>query len=88
MKKEPESKRFVFDMEHDRWVWKTVDQAGKVLARCKGSFAYYLECMQDAQANGFRGEAHFINRKGEIFAPPSAQAAGNHRANGNGDLTA
>jgi hypothetical protein len=63
--------RFVFDLIHDRWIWKAVDDGDKVVSRCKGSFAYYLDAVEDAKANGFNGKPFFISVKGAYVSPLS-----------------
>lgn len=64
--------RFVFDRVHSRWVWHCVDDKNLVVKRCDGSFAYYLDCVQDAKLHGFNGKPFFMRANGTVFSPSFA----------------
>jgi hypothetical protein len=43
----------------DYWVWVRVGVDGRIKARCKHSFRYYLDVVEDARRHGFAGKPRF-----------------------------
>jgi hypothetical protein len=59
---------FVFYREENRWVWKRVDQDGKIVKTCEDYFQFYLDCVADARPHGFNGRPLFIFAASDIAA--------------------
>lgn len=64
---------FLFDVtgsKRDRWTWKRIDEAGKVLEASSGTFPYYLDCVEDAKCHGFTGDPSFPSGTGRTSPRP------------------
>jgi hypothetical protein len=44
---------FAFYQSSDRWEWRRVSVAGRVVESSQGGFGHYLQCVADAERHGW-----------------------------------
>jgi hypothetical protein len=54
--------RWYFDLvgaKQERWVWREIDEHGEIMRACATKFAYYVDCVADAEKHGYKGPPSF-----------------------------
>lgn len=66
MKREPLMEKWYFDLigpGQDVWVWRRMSADGDLIAMSSRQFRYYLDCVADAERQGYTGPPSFRNPK-------------------------